>query len=147
MRAQHDTVNTQDRLLIEPTHLWYHDGLQNTVDEILDPVLTVKGLSVAGTVTDYVGGSGTNLMYKKLIPVPLPLNSASALHWGLFAARPGGGLGPVLWQYDPTGGNFRSLDADNDEPNFMRRELFYGTEMWGAIAPGFPQFIWGSTGT
>lgn len=146
MVAQHDTVNTDDRLLVRPTHLWYHDALQSTVDEILGNEYVVQSLATGGT-SDYVGGAVKNVHYKSLTPLPLPLGSGYTAYWGLLAVRPGGGLGPILWQYDPSGGDFIAMDQATAEPNFMRRELFFGTEAWGAIAPGFPQYIWGSDGT
>jgi phage major head subunit gpT-like protein len=143
MKAQHDVTNTDDRLLINPTHLWYHPALRSTVRDILDMDLVAS----AGTSTTHTDTTIRNPHYKALEPIELPMGSSYTAYWGLFADRPGSELGPVLWQYDPAGGDFTSLDSPNDMPNFMRRQLLFGTEMWGAIAPGFPQFVWGSNGT
>jgi phage major head subunit gpT-like protein len=145
MKQQADPT-TGDRLLVRPTHLWYHPDLAETVDGILNSELVIESLATGGT-TDYVGGPVKNVHYKKLLPLEIPMGSSYAAYWGLFADRPGSELGPILWQYDPAGGDFEALDSPDAERNFMRRELLFGTESWGAIAAGFPQFIWGSDGT
>ncbi|HHE72219.1 MAG TPA: hypothetical protein ENL34_08085 [Chloroflexi bacterium] len=142
MRSQTD-VTVGDSLLIEPTHLWYHQSLQATVTAILDRrQMSIDGItSTSDVVVD-------NDHYKLLKPIALPLGSGKGAWWGLYSERVGQDQpGPILWQYLPGGDNFVALDSDTDIQNFMRRELLFGTEKWGAAAPGFPQFIWASDGT
>lgn len=146
MIAQHDVTNTDDRLLIRPKYLWYHDALQATVEKLIDREFVVDLLATGGTA-DYVGGAVSNIHYKKLIPLPLPMGSSYVRYWGLLAERQADMVGPLIWQYDPAGGSFDAMDQSDDEPLFMRREIFYGVSAWGAMGPGFPQYIWGSDGT
>ena len=137
MEAQTDATNG-DSLLVEPTHMWFHKTLKPTAEDILDRRYVSDG-ETSSVAHD-------NKHYKKLIPISLPLASGMAAYWGLFSMQPGQELRPILWQFDPNGQDFISLDKNTDEANFTRRELKYGTEDWGAAAPAFPQFIWGSTG-
>ncbi len=59
----------------------------------------------------------------------------------------GNELKPILWQYKPNGNSFVSMDKETDYANFMRKELYYGVEDTGNVAPGFPWYIWASDGT
>ncbi len=144
MGAQHDVLNTDDRLMIRPKYLWYHDALQSTVEDILDTTVVAN----VGTSTTHPDVAISNKHHKRLIPLPLPLGAAFAAYWGLLAERPSADtMGPILWQYTPDGGSFEAMDQPDNEPMFMRREMLFGISAWGAIAPGFPQYIWGSDGT
>lgn len=122
-----------DSLFIEPTHIWFHNDLQSSVEDVID-------------VNPLASGAG-NKHYKSLEKVKLYLGAGKTTWWGLFSIPPGDPLRPILWQFDPAGGQFVALDQMTDEANFMRRELFYGTEAWGAPACGFPWYAWGSKGS
>ena len=131
MRAQVDVTNA-DPLFIEPTHIWYHQDLATAVEDVID-------------VNPTTGGMG-NKHFKSLEKVPFALDSTLADAWGLFSLPPGDPLKPILWQFDPAGGDFTALDQPRDQAVFMRDELLYGTDAWGAIACGFPWYAWGSDG-
>lgn len=139
----HADVETSDSLLIEPTHLWYHQDLAPTAESILD----LDFVASFGTSTTHTDTSIRNKHHNKLQHLPLPLGAGKTTWWGLAALEQGNPLRPILWQYDPKGGDFVALDRAEDERNFMRRELLYGTELWGAEAVGFPMYISGSQGS
>jgi phage major head subunit gpT-like protein len=132
MRAFVDPTNG-DSLFIEPTHIWFHVDLQATVEDIID--------------TNPLASGAGNKHYKSLEKVPLYLGSGQEAWWGLFSLPQGDPLRPILWQFDPSGGNFTAMDNPTDQAAFMRDEFFYGTDAWGAAACGFPWYAWGSDGS
>jgi phage major head subunit gpT-like protein len=134
-------AETNDSLLIQPTHLWYHLDLQPTVEDILDLDL----ISNAGGAEQTT--SIRNKHFKRLKPMALDLGAGKTTWWGVASLQPGEELRPILWQYKPDSVDFQEMTGPTDEPNFMRRDLFYGTELWGAEACGFPMYIIGSQGS
>jgi phage major head subunit gpT-like protein len=138
MRSQVDPT-TNDDLLIEPTHLWYHPSLEARVSDVLDKqyVIDITGTSVE-----------SNRQYKILQKMPIRgFTSAAANYWGLLAADPGDPIKPFIWRHVPSMDDFTAMDSPQDEARFMRREVRFGIEMWANGAPGFCQYIWGSNGT
>ena len=132
MRQFADPVNS-DPLLIEPTHIWFHTDLTSDVENLMDIQLVSTG--------------GTNKWYNRFKKVPLALGTGYEKYWGLFSLQEGDPLKPIVWQYVPGADQFTALDSADSEQNFMRRQLLYGTEAWGAVACGLPFYAWGSTGT
>lgn len=131
MRAQVDSAG--DSLYIEPTHLWYHKSLQATAEDILDRDLISDGETAATTIR--------NKYYQKYKKLPLDLGSSYTAYWGLMCLD-GGEMKPAIYTQM---GSENKLE-ENDSLLFNQNTMLYGIQHYGRMYPGYPQYVYGSTG-